>query len=276
MEGNAGHVRPSRTAVLAQPAAAESRRREVRGRLRSERLRTPRELRAFTVVATDVTGDGYPDLYIACDSTPSLLYVNRADGTFEEQGLLAGVALNADGQEQGGMGVAVADYDGDGRMDIGKTNFSDDVPNLYRNNGDGSFDDRVFQSGLGANMQHVGWGIHFADVDHDGLRDLLMVNGHVYPEAERLPGQYRQPRQLYWNVGGRFKEISGTAGPGIREAWSSRGSAAGDLDNDGSLEIVVSNIGNRPSLLKNLGRARTGCCCGAWASGPIEMRSEPW
>ena len=144
---------------------------------------------AFTVVATDVTGDGYPDLYIACDSTPSLLYVNRGDGTFEEQGLLAGVALNADGQEQGGMGVAVADYDGDGRMDIGKTNFSDDVPNLYRNNGDGSFDDRVFQSGLGANMQYVGWGIHFLDVDHDGLRDLLMMNGHVYPEAERLPGQ---------------------------------------------------------------------------------------
>ena len=209
---------------------------------------------AFTVVATDVTGDGYPDLYIACDSTPSLLYVNRADGTFEEQGLLAGVALNADGQEQGGMGIAVADYDGDGRMDIGKTNFSDDVPNLYRNNGDGSFDDRVYQSGLGANMQFVGWGIHFADVDHDGLRDLLMVNGHVYPEAGRLPGnQYRQPRQLYWNVGGRFKEISDTAGPGVRDAWSSRGSAAGDLDNDGSLEVVVSNIGNRPSLLKNFG-----------------------
>ena len=209
---------------------------------------------AFTVVATDVTGDGYPDLYIACDSTPSLLYVNRADGTFEEQGLLAGVALNADGQEQGGMGVAVADYDGDGRMDIGKTNFSDDVPNLYRNNGDGSFDDRVFQSGLGANMQYVGWGINFLDVDHDGLRDLLMVNGHVYPEAERLPGnQYRQPRQLYWNVGGRFKEISTVAGPGIRDAWSSRGSAAGDLDNDGSLEVVVSNLGNRPSLLKNFG-----------------------
>jgi hypothetical protein len=225
---------------------------------------------AFTVVATDVTGDGYPDLYIACDSTPSLLYVNRADGTFEEQGLLAGVALNADGQEQGGMGIAVADYDGDGRMDIGKTNFSDDVPNLYRNNGDGSFDDRVYQSGLGANMQFVGWGIHFADVDHDGLRDLLMVNGHVYPEAGRLPGnQYRQPRQLFWNVGGRFKEISDTAGPGVRDAWSSRGSAAGDLDNDGSLEIVVSNIGNRPSLLKNFGARKNWLllrCVGARAN----------
>lgn len=209
---------------------------------------------AFTVVATDVNDDGYPDLYIACDSTPSLLYVNRADGTFEESGLLSGVALNADGQEQGGMGVAVADYDDDGHVDIAKTNFSDDVPNLYRNNGDGTFDDRVFQSGLGGYMQHVGWGIHFLDVDHDGRKDLLMVNGHVYPEAERLSGQqYRQPRLLYWNVGGRFKDISADAGPGIREAWSSRGSAAADLDNDGSLEIVVSNMGSRPSLLKNVG-----------------------
>ena len=209
---------------------------------------------AFTIVATDVTDDGYPDLYVACDSTPSLLYVNRGDGTFEENGLLSGVALNSDGQEQGGMGVAVADYDEDGRLDIAKTNFSDDVPNLYRNNGDGTFDDRVFQSGLGAYMQYVGWGIHFADVDHDGRKDLLMVNGHVYPDAERLPGQqYRQPRMLYWNVGGRFKDISTDSGPGIREAWSSRGSAAGDLDNDGSLEIVISNMGKRPSLLKNLG-----------------------
>lgn len=208
----------------------------------------------FTIVATDLTHDGYPDLYVACDSTPSLLYVNRRDGTFDEDGLLAGVALNADGQEQGGMGVAVADYDEDGHMDLAKTNFSDDVPNLYRNNGDGTFDDVVFQSGLGGSMQYVGWGIHFADVDHDGLKDLLMVNGHVYPEAERLPGsQYRQPRLLYWNVGGRFKDISGQAGPGIRDAWSSRGSAAGDLDNDGSLEFVVSNLGRRPSLLKNAG-----------------------
>jgi enediyne biosynthesis protein E4 len=209
---------------------------------------------AFTVVATDVNDDGYPDLYIACDSTPSLLYVNRGDGTFEETGLLSGVALNADGQEQGGMGVAVADYDEDGHVDIAKTNFSDDVPNLYRNSGDGSFDDRVFQSGLGAYTHYVGWGIHFIDVDHDGLKDVLIVNGHVYPEADRLPGQqYRQPRLLYWNVGGRFKDISAHAGPAIREAWSSRGSAAGDLDNNGSLEIVISNMGSRPSLLKNVG-----------------------
>jgi hypothetical protein len=207
----------------------------------------------FTVISTDVTGDGYPDLYVACDSTPSLLYENKRDGTFAEIGLLSGAALNSDGQEQGGMGVAAADYDEDGHIDIAKTNFSDDVPNLYRNNGDGTFDDRAFQSGLGAYLRYVGWGIHFADVDHDGLKELLLVNGHVYPEAERVPDQqYRQPRLLYWNVGGRFKDISRDAGPGISEAWSSRGSASGDLDNDGSLEFVINNIGKRPSLLKNL------------------------
>jgi hypothetical protein len=215
----------------------------------------PTRCYAFTVVASDFDGDGYPDLYVACDSTPSLLYHNQRDGTFAESGLLAGVALNEDGQEQGGMGVAVADYDEDGHFDVAKTNFSDDVPNLYHNNGDGSFDDHVYRAGLGGSMEYVGWGIHLLDVDHDGRRELLMVNGHVYPEVE--PGtemRYRQPRLLYWNVGqGRFKDVSDRAGPGISAAWSSRGSAVGDLDDDGSLEVVVSNLGARPSLLKNFG-----------------------
>ena len=139
-----------------------------------------------------------------------------ATASFEESGLLAGVALNDDGQEQGGMGVAVADYDEDGMVDIAKTNFSDDVPNLFHNNGDGLFEDRVFRSGLGGYMQYVGWGIHFLDVDHDGRKELLMMNGHVYPEVERLPGvRYRQPKLLYWNVGGgRFKDISDNLGIG--------------------------------------------------------------
>ena len=169
----------------------------------------------FTVVASDLDDDGYPDLYVACDSTPSLLYMNRRNGRFEEEGLLAGVALNDDGQEQGGMGVAIADLDEDGHADIVKTNFSDDVPNVYRNRGDGTFEDRVFQSGLGGYMQYVGWGVHLLDVDHDGRREILMVNGHVYPDAAQLPGLgYRQPRLLYWNVGGgRFKDISTESGP---------------------------------------------------------------
>jgi enediyne biosynthesis protein E4 len=209
----------------------------------------------FTVVASDIDNDNYPDLYVACDSTPSLLYHNNKDGTFEDIGLLSGAALNEDGQEQGGMGVAIADYDEDGDMDIVKTNFSDDVPNVYHNQGGGTFEDRVLRSGLGGYMQFVGWGIHLADVDHDGRRDLLMINGHVYPEADRTPEiRYRQPRLFYWHVGGgRFKDLSTNAGAAISTRLSSRGSAMGDLDDDGSLEVVVTNMGMRPSLLKNTG-----------------------
>ena len=178
------------------------------------------------------------------------------------------------------MGVAVADYDGDGRMDIGKTNFSDDVPNLYRNNGDGSFDDRVFQSGLGANMQHVGWGIHFLDVDHDGLRDLLMVNGHV-------PGSRASSRQSIPSAAaaatGMSADVSRRSPPWRVLAFATRGHPrlrGGDLDNDGSLEVVVSNLGNRPSLLKNFGPRKNWLldCVGVRANrdaiGPGERRVE--
>jgi enediyne biosynthesis protein E4 len=206
----------------------------------------------FTIAASDFDNDDFPDLYVACDSTPSLLYHNQKNGTFRDIGLVAGVALNEDGQEQGGMGVAIADYDGDGDTDIFKTNFSDDIPNLYHNNGDGTFEDRVLQSGLGAYMEYVGWGTHFLDIDHDGRKDLVLVNGHVYPEVERSPEiRYRQPRLLYWNVGGRFKDISASSGAGMKDVRSSRGLAAGDLDNDGGIEIVISNMGERPTLLKN-------------------------
>jgi enediyne biosynthesis protein E4 len=210
----------------------------------------------FTVVASDFDEDGYPDLYVACDSTPSLLYHNRKNGTFEEIGVPAGVALNEDGQEQAGMGVAAADYDGDGHVDIVKTNFSDDVPNVYHNNGDGTFTDMVHASGLAAHTKYLGWGILLADLDHDGRKDVIVINGHVYPEVDKagLPAKYRQPRLLYWNVGdGRFIDLSSKAGPAIADERSSRGAAAGDLDNDGSLEIVVNNLGERPSLLKNYG-----------------------
>jgi enediyne biosynthesis protein E4 len=211
---------------------------------------------AFTALSSDFDNDGYPDLYIACDSRPSLLYHNLKNGTFEEIGIISGVALNDAGQEQAGMGVAVADYDEDGYFDIAKTNFSDDVPNLYHNMGDGTFTDRVYESGLGLHSQFLGWGIHFLDVDNDGRKDLLVINGHVYPEVEggSLNYKYRQPRLLYWNVGGgKFKDISANAGAGITEPWVSRGSAVGDLNNDGSLEVVINNLNGRPSLLKNYG-----------------------
>jgi len=211
---------------------------------------------AFTVVASDFDNDGYPDLYVACDARPSLLYHNRKNGTFEEIGILSGTALNEDGEEQAGMGAAVADYDEDGYFDILKTNFSEDTPNLYHNSGDGSFSDRVYSAGLGVRNQFLGWGALFLDVDHDGRKDILLVNGHVFPEVDQLSGgqRYRQQRLLFWNVGGgKFKDLSDSAGAGITAAWSSRGAAAGDLDNDGSLEVVINNLGARPSLLKNFG-----------------------
>jgi hypothetical protein len=210
----------------------------------------------FTVVASDFDNDGYPDLYVACDSKPSLLYHNLKNGTFEEIGIASGAALNEDGQEQAGMGVAVADYDEDGFWDIVKTNFSDDTPSVYHNAHDGTFSDVVYRSGLAAHTEYLGWGVHFLDVDRDGRKEILVVNGHVYPEVDHSPLHinYRQPRLLYWNVGGgRFKDISDSSGPGITTPWASRGSAAGDLDNDGSLEIVINNMGERPSLLKNFG-----------------------
>jgi len=210
----------------------------------------------FTVLASDFDNDGYPDLYVACDSRPSLLYHNRKNGTFEEMGVLAGVALSDAGQEQAGMGVTVADYDEDGFVDIAKTNFSDDVPNVYHNNRDGTFTDRVYEAGVGGRTQYLGWGIQFLDADNDGWKDLLMVNGHVYPEVEKGPlnYKYRQPRLFFWNTGtGKFKEMSDRAGAGISDRWASRGMAVGDLDNDGSLEVVINNLDSPPSLLKNFG-----------------------
>ena len=210
----------------------------------------------FTVLASDFDNDGYPDLYVACDSTPSLLYHNQKNGTFEEIGVASGSALNEDGQEQAGMGVAVADYDEDGYWDIVKTNFSDDTPSVYHNDRDCTFTDKVYVSGLGTHTQHLGWGVNFLDADHDGRKEILIINGHVYPEVERssLHINYRQPRLLYWNVGGgKFKDISDSSGAGVTDSWSSRGSATGDLDNDGSLEVVINNMGDRPSLLKNFG-----------------------
>ena len=210
----------------------------------------------FTVLASDFDNDGYPDLYVSCDSRPSLLFHNLRNGTFEEVGVASGVALSDAGQEQAGMGVTVSDYDEDGYVDIAKTNFSDDVPNLYHNNGDGTFTDRVYEAGLGTHTQYLGWGIEFVDVDNDGRKDLVMVNGHVYPEVERGPlnYKYRQPRLLYWNAGGgKFKDMSNNSGPAISEPWASRGMAAGDLANDGSVELVINNLDSRPTLLKNFG-----------------------
>ncbi len=207
------------------------------------------------VVAADFDNDGWPDIYVACDMTPSLLFHNLHNGTFEEQGAAAGVAYNFDGALQAGMGIAVADYDGDGLLDIAKTNFSGDLTSLYHNDDGKFFTDVSQQAGLGA-RQFLGWGISFLDVDDDGWRDLVVANGHVYPEVEgkRLGDTYLQPTILYHNLGNsRFKDVTDLAGPAFQTPRPARGLAVGDLDGDGRPEVVILNMNSTPSLLKNTG-----------------------
>src|SRR6266481_5190071 len=209
---------------------------------------------AFSVTTLDFDDDGWPDIFVACDSTPSILYHNNRDGTFTDVAITAGAAFNEDGRAQAGMGSTVADYDGDGKLDIFKTNFSDDTATLYRNNGDGTFDDVTYRAGLGLNTQYLGWGTMFVDFDNDGWPDLLLVNGHVYPEvdSQHLGSNFQEPRILYHNNGdGKFTDISASAGPGITKAVSSRGLAVGDLWNDGRISAVISNMNAPPSLLVN-------------------------
>ena len=208
----------------------------------------------FSVSTIDYDEDGWPDIFVACDSTPAILYRNNHDGTFTDTAADTGVAFNDDGREQAGMGSSIADYDGDGRLDIVKTNFSDDTSTLYHQNADHSFSDVTFASGLGVNTEYLGWGSMFMDVDNDGWPDLLLVNGHVYPEVDsgNMGSAYREPRVLYWNQGnGKFKDISKDSGPGITHPESSRGLAVGDLWNDGRLEAVINNVSDFPLLLVN-------------------------
>lgn len=210
------------------------------------------------VAVADFDNDGWPDIYVACDQTPSLLYRNRHDGTFEERGDVAGVAYNADGRLQAGMGVAVADYDGNGFLDIAKTNFSGDRPSLYANENGKAFEDLSEMAGLGRN-QLLGWGTAFLDVDEDGRPDLILANGHVYPEIDRsaIGEKYRQKTLLYRNLGnGRFADVTASAGPAFAVARPSRGLATGDLDGDGRPEIVIVNMNERPTVLKNVGPRR--------------------
>jgi hypothetical protein len=209
---------------------------------------------ALSVSTLDYDNDGWPDIFVACDSTPSILYHNNHDGTFTDVAVVAGAAFNEDGREQAGMGSTIADYDGDGRLDIFKTNFSDDTSTLYRNNGDGTFTDMTFPAGLGLYTKYLGWGTMFFDFDNDGWPDILVVNGHVYPEVDRykLGADYEEPRILYHNNGnGTFSDISASAGPGITTARSGRGVAVGDLWNDGRISAVISNMNARPTLLVN-------------------------
>jgi len=207
------------------------------------------------VVASDFDNDGWPDIYVACDSTPGILYANNRNGTFSDIAVEAGVAYGDAGQEMGSMGVAAADYDGDGLMDIVKTNFMDETSTLYRNEGDRFFSDVTYQAGLGVNTKFVGWGVEFLDVDHDGRKDILMANGHIYPEMESSGREERflQSKLLYWNNGeGILRDVTGASGVGLNAKAASRGMASGDLDGDGVLETVVMNMNAPPSVLRNV------------------------
>ena len=210
----------------------------------------------FTALTGDFDNDGWPDIFVACDSTPSLLFHNNHDNTFTEINVRAGVAYNKEGREVASMNAHAVDYDGDGRLDIVRTNFSDETPSLYHNNGDGTFTDVTYLAGLGATTQFLGWGTLFLDFDNDGWPDLFMANGHVYPEIDGkgLNSTFRERKSLYWNRhDGKFQDISLQAGPGVTKLLNSHGIAAADFDNDGAVEILVNNSHDPPSLLKNYG-----------------------
>ena len=207
----------------------------------------------MTVVAADFDEDGWPDIFVASDSTPSLLFINQHDGTFVEDGVERGVALSNDGMEQSGMGVGIGDYDLDGHLDLFVSHFTEDSDGLYHNDGKGNFDDTTLQAKLGVETRFTSWGTGMVDLDNDGWPDIFFVTGSVYPEVEKLLPQYpdKSPRILFRNLGnGTFEEIS-NAGPGVTTPNSSRGCVFGDFDNDGDLDILILNMNEPPSLLRN-------------------------
>lgn len=214
----------------------------------------------FGVLATDYDGDGWIDLYVANDTNPNFLYHNLGSGRFESVGLLSGVALNAEGRAQAGMGVDAGDYDGDGRLDFIVTNFAQDTNTLYRNRDGHLFEDVTATAGLaGPTFVRMGWGTAFFDADLDGRLDLFFGNGHIYPNVDDYPQlkeTFRQKNQFFLNRGSRFADVSESAGAGLQIVKASRGLAAGDLDNDGDLDLVISNMDDVPTVLNN--QQRTG------------------
>ncbi len=212
----------------------------------------------LSVLTGDFNEDGLPDIYVACDQTPSLLYINKGEGKFEEEGVIRGVAFDQNGKAMSGMGVDSADYAADGHLDIFRSNFSDEFETLYRNRGKGVFDDVTLDAGLGENTRYVGWGTSFFDFNNDGWKDLLLVNGHVFPEVESLhiDVHYKDRAILYENLtNAKFRDISRQAGPAFAELHSARGAAFGDIDNDGAIEIAINNQNESPSLWKQAAKS---------------------
>jgi hypothetical protein len=205
------------------------------------------------VLVADLDNDGWPDIYVADDSAPAVLYHNNKDGTFTDVGTEAGCAFSIDGKPQAGMGVSAGDYDRDGWLDIFKTNFSGDTSTLYHNAGNGVFDDLTFKAGVGMSTRWLGWGCGFVDVDNDGWPDIFLVNGHVYPEVEKLSTEagYSQRKVLYRNLqNGKFEDVSARAGPAVMEVAPARGCAFGDYNNDGAIDILINTVNAVPELLK--------------------------
>jgi len=221
----------------------------------------PQKYYGFSSAFVHVNDDSLLDLIVVNDSTPKQLYINKGDGTFEETGYPSGVALNENGREQAGMGLAVGDYDNDGRVDFHITNFSDDANVLYHNDGDGNFTDITFQAGLGEiTIPFLGWGTSFLDYDNDGWKDLVVANGHVYPTVDehQWGTSFAQQPLLFHNLrNGKFERIGAAPGSGLAYAWPSRGLAVGDLDGDGRLDVVINNLDSKPTVLRNV-TATTG------------------
>jgi len=200
----------------------------------------------------DLDNDGWPDIYVANDSTAATYYQNQKDGTFKDLAIESGIAYSPDGKPQAGMGVAVGDYNRDGLLDIVKTNFAGDTDSLYQNLGDGTFEDHTYLSGLGINTRYLGWGVGFVDLDNDGWLDIFISNGHVYPEVDgsHLDAPYAEHKYVYRNLRtGQFEEVTNIAGSGMTDAVPARGCAFGDYDNDGNMDIVVNCVNAPPQLL---------------------------
>ena len=207
----------------------------------------------LSVAASDLDNDGWPDIYVANDSAPATLYLNQKDGTFRDIAIEAGAALSAEAKPQAGMGVSIGDYNRDGTLDVVKTNFAGDTDSLYTNLGDATFEDRTYPGGLGVNTRLLGWGVGFFDMDNDGWLDILMSNGHVYPEVDlsKTDLKYAEHKYLYRNLrNGRFEEVTQQGGPGILENAAARGCAFGDFNNDGNIDVAVNCMNAVPQLLR--------------------------
>ena len=239
----------------------------------SSGIASPSRNYSLGAVTGDFNGDGWTDIYVACDRTPSILYINQGDGTFRDEAVLRGAAFDEHGEALSGMGIAVGDFDRDGHADLFRTNFSDERSTLYHNRGNGDFDDVTVAVGMGVNTRFVGWGCAFLDADNDGWQDVLLVNCHVFPEVERLVDSdlsYRERSVLYRNLEGRrFEDISQQAGPGIAKPRAARGLALADINGDGRLEVLINGQNEAPALL-----AQVGGSAGGWLMLQLEGRDS--